>query len=892
MAKKKKKSKRLSLYSNLVNNKQAKKDARLKKRAKRYAAMPKDPWKRLLYRLNPKNFLRWLFSLDALRFFAKIFGTLFLIGVMIATGAFLYFRKDISNLDAEDLSRRIHTTVNTYTDRHGVVLWEDKGEGNYKLAVEGDKISEYMKQATVALEDKTFYSHKGVSFAGIVRAVINNIKGGSTQGGSTLTQQLVKQVFFADEAQKRGVDGIPRKIKEVILATEIERLYKKPQILTMYLNESPYGGRRNGVESAAQTYFGKSAQDLNLEEAALLAGIPNNPPLYDPYNVAGNEALIARQHKTLDAMVEMEYITKEQAEAAKKVAILDTIKPLVSQLSDIKAPHFVLEARREIESQLGVKTVRSGGLTIKTTLDYEIQKAAEAAAATGAGMLPQWGADNLAITAVDVDTAQVIAMVGSVDFTKPGYGQQNAATSLLEPGSSIKPIVDYAPLFMQRSGVNYGPGSILKDENIDSLYCAGNTGKCTIQNYTRRTYGNVTIRQSLGSSLNRPAVKAMYIAGKENAVKVAQDLGDKSYCKDSNVYLSSAIGGGCAVKQVEHANAFASFARYGKYKPISYVLEVKNSSGGQLLTWKDVKSVQAVDPQVAYMIADILADADARRLTFGGSATAFGFKVPGVWTAGKTGTTENGAGRAKDSWMTGFSTKIAAAAWLGNHDGSPLRSSQNNAVRRMFNDLMVGAHEIYKNQGKWVPGEKMQAPEGIKTMTVAGKTDIWPSWFDAKAGIKTETITFDKVSKKKATACTPTTAREDIEVSKTEDPITKQENISAPEGYDPEAEDDIHNCTDIKPEVQISSIEPGGGKDIYKVTITPKQGTHALGNMTVVFGNKTIYNGSAMTKTLTLSPTASGQNLRVTVSDVALYETTRNVIGPAFDPKDKDGDEE
>lgn len=526
---KKRKTKRLSLYSNLVSNKQAKRDARLKQRAKRYAAMPKDPWKRLLYRLNPKNFLRWLFSFDALRFFAKVFGVLFLVGVIGAAGIFIYFRKDISDLDARDISSRIHTTVNTYTDRHGVVLWEDKGEGNYKLAVEGDKISDYMKKATVALEDKTFYTHKGVSFIGVMRAVVNNIRGGSTQGGSTLTQQLVKQVFFADEAQKRGLDGMPRKIKEVILATEIERLYTKSQILTMYLNESPYGGRRNGVESAAQTYFGKSAQDLNLEESALLAGIPNNPSLYDPYNVSGNDALIARQHKTLDAMVDVGYISKEQAEAAKKVAILDTIKPLVSQLHDIKAPHFVLEARQEIESQLGVKTVRAGGLTIKTTLDYEVQKAAEAAAATGAGMLPKWGADNLALTAVDVETAQVIAMVGSVDFTKPGYGQRNAATSLLEPGSSIKPIVDYAPLFMQRPGVNYGPGSILKDENIDSLYCAGNTGRCTVQNYTKGTYGNVTIRQSLGSSLNRPAVKAMYIAGKENAVKVAQDLGDKSY---------------------------------------------------------------------------------------------------------------------------------------------------------------------------------------------------------------------------------------------------------------------------------------------------------------------------------------------------------------------------
>lgn len=877
---KKPKTKKLSLYSNLVNSKQAKKDAKYKKRAKKMAALPKDPWKRFLYRLNPKNFFKFWFSKDGLKMFGKIIGVMFLAGILLMVGVFVYFRKDLDNLKPADISRRVYTTVNTYTDRHGTVLWEDKGDGDYTLAVESNQISDYMKKATVALEDKTFYDHKGVSLIGIFRAAINNTMGGATQGGSTLTQQLVKQVFFADEAQKRGLDGVPRKIKEVILATEIERLYSKDQILTMYLNESPYGGRRNGVESAAQTYFGKSAKDLNLEESALLAAIPNNPSRYNPYNITYNNDLIARQHKTLDVMVETGDITKEQAEAAKKVAILDTIKPEVSQLSDIKAPHFVLEARKQVESQLGVKTARAGGLTIKTTLDMGVQEQAEAAAATGAKMLPKWGADNLAITSVDVETGQVIAMVGSVDFTKPGYGQRNAATSLLEPGSSIKPIVDYAPLFVQREGVNYGPGSVLRDENIDAIYCSGNTsGKCTIQNYTRGTYGDVTIRQSLGSSLNRPAVKAMYIVGKEEAVKVAQALGDLSYCKDSPIYLSASIGGGCAVKPVEHANAFASFARYGKYKPISYVLEVKSAGGEQLLAWKDPKPTQAVDPQVAYMIADILTDANARRLVFGSSATGFGFEVPGVWTAAKTGTTENGAGRAKDSWIAGFSTKISTAVWLGNHDGRPLSSSQNTAVRRMFNDFMIGAHKVYETQGKWRPGEEMKAPEGIKTMTVAGRTDIWPSWFDPKAGLKTETMVFDSVSKKKATDCTPAAARIELEVIKSTDPITKKEVISVADGYDATADDDVHQCSDQPPNAKISSFEKTEDGS-YKFTVTPIAGTHAPSSLTVSSQGQTLHTGGATAATIVFKPAASKQPISVVVRDTALYESSKTFAGP------------
>jgi penicillin-binding protein 1A len=291
VVKSKKPTRRVSVYSNLARKHRTKRDQKARRKAEYLASLPKHPLKRITYRLHPKRLAAFWFSKHGLYTFLKLVGAGALILLLLAFALFSYYRKDLDAIRPGSLSQRVKTTVTTYYDRNGKVLWEDKGNGDYTLVVDGDKISPYMKQATVAIEDKEFYSHGGVSVTGLVRAALSNASGNSTQGGSTLTQQLVKQVFFPpDEAQQRGLAGIPRKIKEMILAIEVERMYNKTQIIDLYLNESPYGGRRNGVESAAQTYFGKSAKDLTLAESALLASIPNQPGLYDPYNVAGHDA--------------------------------------------------------------------------------------------------------------------------------------------------------------------------------------------------------------------------------------------------------------------------------------------------------------------------------------------------------------------------------------------------------------------------------------------------------------------------------------------------------------------------------------------------------------------------------------------------------------------------
>lgn len=797
-------------YDNFRAKQQAKREAEARRYAEDLATLPKEPVKRFFARLHPKRVFRWWFSWRGQKTILKVCAVGFLLLVITIGGLFLYYKKDLDEIRLNEMS--ISETVNTYLDRNGVVLWKDTGSEDYRLVVDKDDISDWMYKATVAIEDRNFYNHIGVDFFALIRAAFSTVSGGGVQGGSTLTQQLIKQVYFSDEAQSADRGGLSRKIKELILSIELERMYTKDQILTMYLNQSPYGGRRNGVESAARTYFGKSAKDLTLAESALLAAIPNNPGVLNPYNIYGNEMLIARQHKVLNDMVTMGYITEDEANEAKEIAILDTIRPESSQYSDMKAPHFVLEVRSQLENKYGISTMRAGGWTITTTLDYRAQQIAESAVAAGSNEAYINQSDNIALVSLDVDTSQVIAMVGSVDFFNPTYGELNVATdALIEPGSTIKPILDYAPLFMQREGINYGPGTILKDENIDSVYCAGYVGRCSLANVTNRFYGDVPIRFSLGHSLNIAAVKALYINGIDNSLEIAHALGDKSYCENRSSYgLSIAIGSGCGVRMVEHANAYASIARGGSYKDVAYVLEVKNSSGDVIESWKDTQSKRVVDEQVAYMLDSILSDRDARWFN------STGFVVPGVWTATKTGTTTTtNSSETKDSLMESYSTAISTFVWNGNHDGSGLTSSASTVAATVVGHYMERVHkEIYEPEGKWHYGDEPVKPAGIQTLTINGQTDIWPSWFnkDKNSGITKETLVFNRYNHLLASTCTPEAYKIQIEATKTIDPMTGKDSISVPEPYDREKND---TCDYIPPQVNLST---SGNKIIANIS--------------------------------------------------------------------------
>lgn len=862
---------KVSRFEGVASKRRLAKEAAHKKRIRYLASLSKNPFKRTVQKLSPKNIYEQWFNKQGLIKILKGLG-IFIVVIFLVIGAlFIYFRKDLNSISPGELAKKVATNVNVYYDRNGQLLWEDKGDGDYKLVVTNDEISQSIKDATVAIEDKDFYNHGGISISGLTRAVFNNLVGGDTQGGSTLTQQLVKQVFFADEASQRGLSGIPRKIKEMILSIEVERMYTKAQILNLYLNESPYGGRRNGVESAAQTYFAKSAKDLSLPEAALIASIPQSPTLYNPYNIDGHDALIARQHKVLDNMAEQGKITKAQAEEAKKYPILDHITPESSQYNDIKAPHFIQMVKSELIKKLGQTKVGQGGLIITTTLDLRIQnKAEEAMADMFNSNTPKYaGFDNGAATVEDVKSGQIIAMVGSRDYNYPGFGQNNAAMSYLQPGSSIKPLV-YSQLFQKKPAgqMNYGSGSILSDTNIDAIYGA------PVFNADHTFKGDITIRSALATSRNIPAIKAMYISGVKNTLGTIHDLGATSYCTqgdETTVGLSSAIGS-CGVKQIDLVNAYASLARLGTYVPQSSILEVKNTSGDVLQKWTNPAQTQVVDPQSAYIVGDILADDIARSPLAGRYAK--GSYIPGVKTATKTGTSDKG-GNAKDIWMMSYSPVIAMGVWLGNADASILRNGTSQIPGPIIDKVMAYAHkEIYAADGRWKSGDWLVRPSGIQ----AYNNELYPSWWNKDQGKTNAKLTFDRVSKRVATDLTPDGARIELDVVKMIDPVTGKDVYIAPDGYDATQTDNVHLATDTKPSVSVTVSKTANDKN-YTITATVSQGTFTISTVQISVGGTVVSTQSANgTNVYTYSGSMTGINsdtaVTVTVTDSGYYVGT------------------
>lgn len=860
MAKKPSKSRKHSVYTNLAHKRKTKKDVAARKRAEYLATLPKHPVKRFFYRLHPKRVFRFIFSKRGLILGLKVFGVAILLAVLFAGGLFAYFRKDLDQIRPEELAKRVQTTVSKYYDRNGVLLWEDKGSDNYKLVVESENLSQYLKDATVAIEDRDFYSHHGVSVSGILRAAINNTSGETVQGGSTLTQQLVKQVFFTDEAGERGLSGIPRKIKEAILAIEVERMYDKDQILTLYLNESPYGGRRNGAESAAQTYFGKSAKDLSLAEASLLAAIPQNPSVYNPYNVAGHPGLINRQHTVLDYMAREGFITQKEADDAKKVAIIDTLRPETDQFADIKAPHFVLAVRSQLQQELGAATVGKGGLTVTTTLDIRVQQKLEEEMNSffASGIPTSNGISNGAATVEDTQTGQIIALLGSRDFQYAGFGQDNAATAFIQPGSTVKPLV-FAKLFEDKGSgqQNYGSGSILKDERIDNIYGA------RLNNWDNRFMGNLTIRQSLALSRNIPAVKAMYINGVDESIDKIHELGATSYCTQeaaAGVGLSSAIGG-CGVRQIDLVNAYSTLGRSGTYKESSMVLEVKNSSNETIKKWKD-EGKQVLDPQIAYILADILSDPNARASLHG--RYPLGLYVDGVQTAGKTGTSDRDS-KPKDLWIMNFSPTLTMGLWLGNSDTSTIRTSNSVLGGRVVSNVLSYAYkDIYAAEGKWKSGDWFTRPDGIQQQG----NELYPSWWNKSQGQSKEKLTFDRVSKYKATNCTPEGAKIEVEVMKSVDPVTKKDVFIAPDGYDASKDDNQHDCNDPKPSIS------GIGYTGSTVSFTASQGKFALRSIEILINGKSVGSVSGGASSANVGSLDSSDKISIVVTDEGYYSTT------------------
>jgi penicillin-binding protein 1A len=841
------------------------KDVQARKRAEYLSTLPKNPLKRLIYRLHPKRVWGFFTSWHGIVLILKILGIALAVLMVLILAVFAYYRKDLPDIDNITTCSEGASTL--YYDRTGQTqLWASSGDVEC-IPVPLDKISTYLKQAVIAAEDKDFYKHGGFSITGFIRASFNNLFGKTTQGGSTITQQYVKNSILTQER------SIERKLKELILSIEMERTYSKDTILNAYLNEIPFGSVYYGAEAAARGYFGKAATDLTLDESALLAAIIPRPTYYLPTGSHITE-LVQRQHYVLDLMVQQGYINQEAADAAKQV---DTLAKLIpsTKYSNILAPHFVLEVQEQLEEEYGITNVATAGFKVITTVDMTQQSYAEQAIADNIWRVDSDGGDNAAMVAVDVATGQVIAEVGSRDFNYPEYGELNMAVTPRSPGSSFKPY-DYASLMTNSQ--YWGAGSTVYDLVTDF------GGGYIPKDYDFNEPGALSVRKALGGSRNIPAIKAMYIAGIENTLKLAHKIGITSgtscepYCG-----LSSAIGDGSEIRLDEHVNGFATFSRMGKYKPLTYILKIQDSKGKTIREWKDSEGEQVLDPQVAYIINNMLSD-DSSRYIQGSS----NFNLPGVTTALKTGTT-NGM---DNGWLLMYSTKIAAGVWIGNHANTALWCGRQGCMEGKTGptlaQYMRSAHQgIAGSDARW------SAPDGIKTVCIdritgyvavtGGECDIFPSWYIPRTPDASQKAVIDTISKKLATACTPDAARQEITgggiLSELPTTDALYNNWLAPVvarygavagGMIPTVGDDVHTCgpsgtwTDSPDLPQINVVEPinyDAGLGVYIIKADVTQGKYPLTTVNIKVNGSIISGGS-------LSVTSSGE------TDEVYYEYT------------------
>ncbi len=612
---------------------------------------------------------------------------LFMLGMVV----FIWFSRNLPS-PGEVRTRTGKSTV--FYDRNDKVLFEMFEDKN-RVPVKLKDIPETLKQATIAVEDKSFYSHSGFSTWGIVRSVVRSaLTGRRLAGGSTLTQQLVKNVLLTQER------SFTRKIKEVILAVEIERRYTKDEILEMYLNESPYGGTFWGVQSAAKGYFGKDAKDLTLTESAIIAGLPQSPTRYSPL-IGVKDAYKGRTKDVLRRMREDDYITKEQELKALK----DLEKVTFAQGSvAIDAPHFVFYVRKQIVELFGEK-ILDQGIQVKTTLDSDKQKKAEKIVKDEVSKLISFKATNGAAVAMDSENGDILAMVGSYDYTNKEYGQHNVATSLRQPGSSIKPFT-YATAFAQ----GYSPASVIMDVETEFPNQGGKS--YTPRNYDGKFRGPVTYRRALANSLNIPAVKILAQVGVRNMMQTAYDMGvtslEPTQANVNKVGLSVTLGGG-ETTLLDMTNAFSTFAREGEsVEPVS-ILEIRDKNNKVLYKAKRSRPKKAIRKEVAYLISHILSDNNARSEAFGARSA---LNIPGKTVAVKTGTTNN----LRDNWTIGYTQSITVGTWVGNNDNSPMNSKIASGVTGA-SPIWNGIMRVFLSDPAYKDGI-MERPDSIESLEV------------------------------------------------------------------------------------------------------------------------------------------------------------------------------
>jgi 1A family penicillin-binding protein len=581
---------------------------------------------------------RVLYLVVALAFMVTGFG----IATKIALDTMNKYQNSMGNPSFIMNTKNTGTTI---LDRNGEVLFQGYGAvTRHNIPLE--EMPDTLKQATLATEDPDFYNHAGFSWRGTARALYQDLRhNGKVQGGSTITQQLVKNTLLTNEK------SLTRKYKEVILSMEMERRYSKDQILQMYLNTIYYGQGAYGVESASETYFHKPAKELTLEESALLAGLPQSPSLYDP-NVDPSAAKQRRDY-VLSRMQEHGYVSKELVARTELMPVKAGTRDVL-----IKAPHFVFYVLDQLQREYGQDMLEHGGIVVHTSLDLKKQEQAEQIVQNQVNKLAGHHATNGGLVSIDPHTGDIVSMVGSVDYNQPGFGAVNVTLAQLQPGSSFKPIA-YATAFTKgwngATEVNDKP--IQLPQGDGTIYAP--------QNYDQKFRGPVLLRRALANSLNIPAVEVLQFAGLHDTIAMAHNLGiTEPSLVDENRYGLSLVLGGGEVRPIDMAKVYAAFANQGRTVTPRAIVKV-NDKFGQDITKPTAKvNHQAIDPRIAYMITNILSDNGARTEEFGPNSPL----VLSRPAAAKTGTTND----FRDNWTVGYTPDLVTAVWVGNNDHSPM----------------------------------------------------------------------------------------------------------------------------------------------------------------------------------------------------------------------------
>lgn len=561
------------------------------------------------------------------------------------------------------------------------------------------EIPKHMQEATIAIEDRNFYYHGAIDLRGVLRAMVAIVFHQRIEGGSTLTQQLVKNSLLTPERT------LPRKIKEIILAYATEAVYSKKQILEMYLNQTPYGGTAWGVEAAAKTYFGKNAKDLTLSEAALLAGLPEAPTSNSPFGTHPENAK-RRQEEVLKAMYQEGYITLQQEQMAMKESL-----KYRKVANEIKAPHFVLYVKDLLIKKYGEKMVEEGGLKVRTTLDLDIQDFAQASVAAEVAKLGLYHVTNGAAMVTSPATGEILAMVGSKDYFDTTIdGNVNVTLSQRQPGSSIKP-VNYA--------VGLLKGYTAATPFLDNKICFPNIGQplyCPV-NYDGKFHGLLSMRYALGNSVNIPAVKMLKLNGVDAMIATASAMGITTFGQPDRYGLSLTLGGG-EVTMYDMTQTFGIFANQGYRVNLTSILKITDRSGKVLEEYKPPQSPifgKKVLPQgVSFIISDILADNGARAMEFGDNSQLY---IPGKVVSAKTGTTND----FRDNWTIGYTPSYVVSVWVGNNDNTPMSylASGITGAAPIWHDIMF---HLLENK----PPQPYQQPPDVIRKEVCTITGLLP----------------------------------------------------------------------------------------------------------------------------------------------------------------------